>query len=180
MLWSETYTGCKVGGKNILNYLTKPGFRLNQISNFMNIIIADSGTIVEDQFLNTLNQYNPDWNISVSTSKMQCLEKVKKANNIDLVILGQQLSDVSGFDMIDLIRDDSDIPIIYLSDDKDIHALVRAFDKGATDYIVMPFSNKVFLARLNAIIRRRMWDLKIEGDNHFTKTTIPLSGGSAT
>ena len=69
-----------------------------------------------------------------------------------------ELSDISGLELIELIRDDSDTPIIFLSDDKEIKTLVKAFDRGATDYIVKPFSNNVFMARLKALIRREVWN----------------------
>ena len=95
---------------------------------------------------------------------------MRGANSIDVVIIGRNYSDISGLDMVELLRDDSDMPIIYLSNDKDIKTLISAFDKGATDYIVTPFSEKVFMARLNAIIRRRIWDLKIRDYNVFSET----------
>jgi DNA-binding response OmpR family regulator len=136
----------------------------------MNIIIASVGSVIENNLLSTLSQYYSDCSISVFTSKTQVIKKVREANSIDVVIIGEKLSDISGLDMVELLRDDSDMPIIYLSNDKDIKTLISAFDKGATDYIVTPFSEKVFMARLNAIIRRRIWDLKIRDYNVFSET----------
>ncbi len=79
-----------------------------------------------------------------------------------MLILGKDLYDVSGLELIELIRDDSDVPVIFLSDDKEIQTLLIAFYRGATDYIVKPFNENVFLARLKAVIRRKLWDLEIE------------------
>jgi DNA-binding response OmpR family regulator len=68
---------------------------------------------------------------------------------------------MSGFELIENIRDYSDVPIIFLSDDNDIQTLVRAFDAGANDYIVVPFNKVIFIARIKARIRRRDWDIQV-------------------
>lgn len=59
-----------------------------------------------------------------------------------------------GLDLIKQIRDDSDVPVIVLSDTNNIHTLVKAFDLGANDYIVKPLNKKIFIARLKSITRR--------------------------
>jgi PleD family two-component response regulator len=38
--------------------------------------------------------------------------------------------------------------------------LVKAFDVGVNDYIVKPFSKQIFVARLEALVRRKMWDIQ--------------------
>ncbi len=58
------------------------------------------------------------------------------------------------------IRDYSDIPVLYLSEEKDIFSLVKAFDRGANDYILVPFNEKIFVARLKSLIRREQWDVQ--------------------
>jgi PleD family two-component response regulator len=58
------------------------------------------------------------------------------------------------------IRDDSDLPIILVSEDEDINMLIKAFDNGANDYFTVPFNANIFAAKLNAIVRRRTWDSK--------------------
>jgi two-component system KDP operon response regulator KdpE len=112
----------------------------------MNILFADIDPYTLNQLPSEINQSCPDWQISVVTSGFLCLETVRN-NCPDVIILGMELSDISGLELIELIRDDSDTPIIFLSDDKEIKTLVKAFDRGATDYIVKPSSKKVFLAK---------------------------------
>lgn len=63
-----------------------------------------------------------------------------------------------GLDLINKIRDDSDIPIVVLSNERNIDAMVSAFDAGANDYVTKPYNEQIFLARLKALIRRRAWD----------------------
>lgn len=105
-------------------------------------------------------QRRPDWQFMVANSGKQCLNMVNSDAKLNLVIIGMEMADMSGLDLIGLIRADSDIPIIFISDDKDVIALVKAFDSGANDYVVTPFSGIVFIARLEDLIRRWDWDFK--------------------
>jgi two-component system KDP operon response regulator KdpE len=93
-------------------------------------------------------------------SGKQCLTFINDVGYPEVVIVGMQLSDMMGFDLIKLIRDDSEIPVIVISFDKDIQKLVKAFDVGANDYMVYPFNEKIFIAKLKALIRRREWDMQ--------------------
>ncbi len=114
-------------------------------------------------FVRTLllpKQCQQDWNISTMNSGKQCLTFINDVGYPEVVIVGMQLSDMMGFDLIKLIRDDSEIPVIVISFDKDIQKLVKAFDVGANDYMVYPFNEKIFIAKLKALIRRREWDMQ--------------------
>jgi two-component system response regulator ChvI len=69
---------------------------------------------------------------------------------------------MTGLELIRQIRDDSDIPIIFLSDDDNIQALVMVFDMGVNDFIVVPINRAIFIARLKALIRRSIWDIVLK------------------
>ena len=71
-----------------------------------------------------------------------------------------QLSDMSGFELIKQIREDSDIPVVLLSEDHNVELLVKAFEMGANDYMTKPYRDAVFIARLKALVRRRAWDIQ--------------------
>jgi DNA-binding response OmpR family regulator len=87
---------------------------------------------------------------------------VKNGSCPDVVILGMHLYDISSLDLLKKIRDDSDVPVIVLSDDKNMDTLVKAFNAGANDYIMKPFNKAIFIARLKALIRRRTWDIQVK------------------
>ena len=128
----------------------------------MKILIADTENENIEVVRLTLNRYQPDWQLLIIDSEEQCLEIIKNGICPDAVILGMQLTDMSRLDLIERIRDYSDVPIIVLSCDKDIYTLVKAFDYGANDYIVKPFNKAIFVARLKALIRRRTWDIQLK------------------
>lgn len=71
-----------------------------------------------------------------------------------LAILDFHLPELDGKSVCRQIRKMTDIPFMILSDDRDEEAKLQAYALGAEDYIIKPFSQKVFLARLKVILRR--------------------------
>lgn len=71
----------------------------------------------------------------------------------DLVILDLGLPDMDGNDLIEKIRENSDVPIIVLSARTNEWDKVKALDLGANDYITKPFSTNELLARVRAALR---------------------------
>lgn len=71
----------------------------------------------------------------------------------DLVILDLGLPDIDGCDFIQLVREQSAIPIIVLSARTNESDKVRALDFGANDYITKPFGTNELLARVRATLR---------------------------
>lgn len=126
----------------------------------MKIIMADSDTEVVEKVRFTLNLWTPDWELVTAGSGEECVDILQNENHADAIVIGMQLRDMAGLDLICQIRDESDVPIIVISLDKNIETLVRAFENGASDYMVFPFNEKIFIAKLKALIRRREWDMQ--------------------
>lgn len=72
----------------------------------------------------------------------------------DLVILDVSLPDGSGFDFCKKIRQTSKVPIMFLTAADEETDIVMGLDIGADDYITKPFKLAVFLAKINALLRR--------------------------
>jgi two-component system response regulator MprA len=73
----------------------------------------------------------------------------------DVVILDVGLPDADGFDVLDLIRAESDVPVVMLTARGDLDDRVRGLDLGADDYVAKPFHFAELLARVRAQLRRR-------------------------
>jgi DNA-binding response OmpR family regulator len=123
----------------------------------MKIIVADTENETIENISYLLSLYRLNWQMSITNSGKQCLEILKKSYS-DAILLGMQLCDMPGLDLIKKIRDDSDVPIMVLSRERNINTLVAIFDAGANDYVIKPFNNHIFIARLKALIRRKTWD----------------------
>jgi two-component system, OmpR family, KDP operon response regulator KdpE len=80
------------------------------------------------------------------------LDEVVKFNP-ELVILDLGLPDISGIEVLSLIRDWSKIPIIILSVKEREIDKITALDNGADDYVTKPFGMGELLARMRAALR---------------------------
>ncbi len=73
----------------------------------------------------------------------------------ELVLLDLMLPGTDGIELMKDILDMADVPVIFLSAYGREELIARAFDMGATDYVVKPFSPTELSARIRAALRRR-------------------------
>ena len=73
----------------------------------------------------------------------------------DLVILDLMLPGTDGIELMKDILEMADVPIIFLSAYGREELIARAFDMGAVDYVVKPFSPTELAARIRAALRKR-------------------------
>jgi DNA-binding response OmpR family regulator len=77
--------------------------------------------------------------------------------NYDLVILDVVLPHINGFELCRQLRQmRSDLPILILTSRGDTPAKVAGLDSGADDYLLKPFHFDELLARIHALLRRRL------------------------
>lgn len=75
---------------------------------------------------------------------------------IDLVLLDLMLPGISGTEVCRHIRQSSDVPVIMLTaKDSEIDKVV-GLELGADDYVTKPYSSRELLARVRAVLRRRV------------------------
>lgn len=75
----------------------------------------------------------------------------------DLILLDLMLPGVDGLDVCRILKRDSnfsEIPIIMITAKGEEADIVSGLELGADDYIVKPFSGRVLIARLKAVLRR--------------------------
>ena len=72
-----------------------------------------------------------------------------------LVLLDMMLPGSDGMELMKDIREVSDVPVIFLSVNGQEEVVARAFDMGAADYVVKPFSATELAARIRAALRKR-------------------------
>lgn len=72
----------------------------------------------------------------------------------DLVILDVMMPGPSGFEILHLIRQSSNVPVIMLTGKRELSALSVALTLGADDYMLKPFSSEELVARIRAKLRR--------------------------
>ncbi|MBR4035459.1 MAG: response regulator transcription factor [Oscillospiraceae bacterium] len=75
------------------------------------------------------------------------------SESVDLVILDLGLPDIDGTDVIRMLREWSDIPVIVVSARDQDREKAYALDLGADDYLTKPFSSTELLARIRVAVR---------------------------
>ena len=88
-------------------------------------------------------------------------EGFKKAKDVrpSLILLDLMLPGMNGLDVCKQLRqapEAKDCPIIMLTAKGEEHDIVKGLELGADDYIPKPFSSQVLLARIRAVLRRRV------------------------
>lgn len=74
--------------------------------------------------------------------------------NISLIILDVMMPKINGWDVCREIRESSKVPIIMLTAKGEESDELQGFDLGVDEYISKPFSPKILVARVEAILRR--------------------------
>ena len=99
----------------------------------------------------------------------------------DLVILDIGIPKLDGIEVCRHLRKSSDVPVIIITSRGRECDVVEGFDAGADDYLCKPFSARVLLARVNAVLRRRLSRLETPIDRfEMDGLVIDLAGRTAT
>lgn len=94
------------------------------------------------------------------------IEKARKKLP-DLILLDLMLPGIHGLDVCRIIKADQetkDIPIIMVTAMGQEEDIVKGLETGADDYITKPFSIKVLLARVSAVLRRSFEEYDQDSD----------------
>jgi len=90
-----------------------------------------------------------------------------KADLPDLVLLDLMLPGIDGMEVCRLLKQDAatrDIPVIIVSAMGEESDIVAGLEQGADDYLSKPFSTKILLARIQAVLRRATESLPGDSD----------------
>lgn len=85
--------------------------------------------------------------------------ELSRKNNPDLILLDIMLPDIDGLEVCRKIKRDetiNDIPVIMLTAKSEDSDVISGLELGAEDYITKPFSPRVLVARLRAVLRRNI------------------------
>jgi two-component system KDP operon response regulator KdpE len=140
----------------------------------MIVLITDTDREMIKELKLLFSLCEPDWQILVCYTAEQCLAAI--SHNPNLYILGMKLPDMSCVDLISKIRDNSDVPIVTVSNMSDESYLIAAFDAGVNDYIIKPLNKPLFMARLRAVLRRYRWDHSTKNDDFNCHSFSSLPG----
>lgn len=85
----------------------------------------------------------------------EALYRMEK-ESFDIILLDVMMPEMSGWDLCREIRRLSDVPIIMVTAREQQEDIVKGLKLGADDYITKPFHEEELLARMEALLRRRI------------------------
>ncbi|WP_294373714.1 response regulator transcription factor [uncultured Clostridium sp.] len=84
---------------------------------------------------------------------------VFSTQKIDLVILDIMMPVMDGLTMLEKLREVSTVPVILLTAKSEEDDKLQGYDYGADDYMTKPFSPKVLIAKVKALLKRSREDV---------------------
>ncbi len=95
------------------------------------------------------------YDVTMAANGRDAQAAIENIAPVDVVLLDLMLPYVSGYQLIEEIRDDHDwqyVPIVVLSGKVLEEDIVKALDLGANDYVTKPFRPEELLARLRRVV----------------------------
>lgn len=117
------------------------------------LIVEDEADI---QQLVSYNLIRANFHVTCADSGEEALEQIKNGS-FDCILLDIMLPELSGLEVCAIIRSapkHADTPIIMMTAKGEEEDVVSGLENGADDYITKPFSPKVMIARIKAVLRR--------------------------
>ncbi len=115
------------------------------------VLVVDDEKLIVKGIKFSLEQ--DDMEVDTAYDGEEALQKVKE-NEYDIILLDLMLPKLNGYEVCQLIREFSDIPIIMLTAKGADMDKILGLEYGADDYITKPFNILEVKARIKAIIRR--------------------------
>lgn len=72
----------------------------------------------------------------------------------DVIVLDVMMPDMDGFEVLKMIREISQVPVIMLTAKGEEEDRIKGLELGADDYVVKPFSQRELSSRIRAVLRR--------------------------
>ena len=92
----------------------------------------------------------------IVTGDPEAVTRLVEEEKPQLILLDLMLPGTDGIALMRTILEITDVPVVFLSVYGQDDIIVRAFDMGAADYVVKPFSPTELAARIRAALRRRI------------------------
>jgi DNA-binding response OmpR family regulator len=112
--------------------------------------------------------------VKICTEGVSALNEIKQ-NKYDLVILDIMLPNIDGFDILRIINEYKDMPVLLVSAKKEEIDKIKGLTLGADDYITKPFSPGELVARVKSHMQNYE-RLKNKFNNKIENTSLIIRG----
>ena len=99
-----------------------------------------------------MNLEHDGYQVMEALNGKQAVDKLR--DTPDLILLDVMMPDIDGFEVLEMVRQVSSVPVIMLTAKGEEDDRVRGLELGADDYITKPFSPRELVSRVKAVLRR--------------------------
>lgn len=113
------------------------------------ILVIDDEPFFLDLLSDSLSQ---QYQVSLAKSGKQGLQRAQGAGRPDLILLDVVMPEMDGYQTCQQLKDEAstqDIPVIFLTAQRNLEDELKGFELGAVDYITKPISLPLLLTRIN-------------------------------
>lgn len=115
------------------------------------ILVVEDDSSIQELIVEFLS--SEGYRVDYANDGLEGIQKFKQGN-YDLVILDVMMPNLDGYSVCKMIRQTSNVPIIFLTALNDETNQVKGFELECDDYITKPFSFNLLIKRVEAILRR--------------------------
>lgn len=115
------------------------------------ILLVEDNEMIVKGLVYSLSKEGFETNIAYNAQEA---ESKIESNVYDIIILDVMLPDGNGFELCKYIKENKDIPIIFLTAKDDEKDVVNGFNLGADDYVIKPFRTMELISRIYNVLRR--------------------------
>ena len=115
------------------------------------LVVDDEPHIVR---FTAMNLEVEGFRVETAGNGLEALEVLDQRGPVDLVVLDVMMPELDGFETLQRIRDQSSVPVIFVTVRGDEADRVAGLDLGADDYLTKPFSPRELISRIRALFRR--------------------------
>ena len=126
------------------------------------VLLVDDERRMVDLLALYLKPYHYSWKKALGAN--EALSYIKE-ETFDLILLDIMMPEMNGWKLCQEIRGFSDVPIIMVTARDQKEDIVKGLRMGADDYITKPINEDELLARMEALLRRRIATdhIKVDG-----------------
>jgi DNA-binding response OmpR family regulator len=99
-----------------------------------------------------MNLEHDGYMVTEALNGRQAIDKLR--DTPDLILLDVMMPDIDGFEVLETVRQVSNVPVIMLTAKGEEDDRVRGLELGADDYVTKPFSPRELVSRVKAVLRR--------------------------
>ena len=114
------------------------------------------------------------WSVETYNDSEQGLVALQR-NSPDIAVLDIKMPKMDGMELLKRLRASNDVPVIFLTSKDDEIDEAIGLRMGADDYITKPFSQKLLIERIRAVLRRTLFKNSDSSDKMIQRNDLSLA-----